>query len=134
MRELDETVASAGFAVRFVTIGPQSKADEFCARHNERASCIGDSDMHTYEAMGLGDFDLSTLQTNPELVARRAQNEAAGFRQDWDATVLEDAARLPGAAVIDSRGVLRYVFRGTHPGDLPEMTRLFESAREALAQ
>jgi len=51
--------------------------------------------MRTYKAMGLDDYDLSRLQTDAALLERRAQNEVAGFRQDWDATKIEDAAQLP---------------------------------------
>ncbi|GAC1658095.1 MAG: hypothetical protein NVS4B13_00470 [Candidatus Elarobacter sp.] len=134
MRELDEDVARSAVAVRFVTIGSQAKADDFCGRHNAAAVCLGDADMHTYKAMGLTDFDLSKLKTTPELVARREENEAAGFRQDWDATRIEDAAQNPGAAVLDGDGVLRWIHRGWHPGDLPPMRDLFESARTALAR
>ncbi len=112
MRELDQTIAAGGFAVRCITIGSQAKAEEFCARHNPSAQCIGDADMHTYKAMGLDDFDLTQLKTFPGLQERRAENEAAGFVQDWDETKLEDAAQNPGAAVIDEDGVLRWIHRG----------------------
>jgi peroxiredoxin len=133
LRELDPEFAQAGIAVRFVSIGSQAKADAFCARHNADAICIGDDDaMHTYKAMGLTDFDLTKLQTTPELVERRAENTAAGFVQDWDATVIEDAAQNPGAAVIDAQGVVRWIYRGWHPGDLPPMQVMFESATSAL--
>jgi len=134
LRELDPEFAATGIAVRFVSIGSQAKADEFCARHNADAVCIGDDDaMHTYKAMGLSDFDLTKLQTTPELVERRAENTAAGFVQDWDATVIEDAAQNPGAAVIDANGVVRWIYRGRHPGDLPPMRAMFDAASAAIA-
>ena len=132
MRELDEDFKRSGIAVRFVTIGSQEKAADFCGRHNANAVCIGDADMHTYKAMGLSDFDLTKLKTTPELVVRRDENEAAGFRQDWDATRIEDAAQNPGAAVLDEAGIVRWVHRGWHPGDLPPMRDLLEHARTVL--
>ena len=132
MRELDETLKGIGFSVRCITIGSQEKADEFCGRHGVFGLCIGDEDMHTYRSIGLGDLDLSQLQSDPALVQRRAENEAAGFRQDWDATRIEDAAQLPGAVVIDADGVIRWMYRGAHPGDLPPMRELVARAREAL--
>ena len=88
--------------------------------------------MATYVAMGLDDFDLTRLKTDAALVARRNENEAAGFRQDWDATRIEDAARNPGAVAIDANGVIRYLYRGVHPGDLPPMSALLEAARLAF--
>jgi hypothetical protein len=134
LRELDPEFSRSGIAVRFVTIGSQAKGEEFCARHNPDAICIGDADMHTYKAMGLSDFDLTKLQTTPELVERRNENEAAGFRQDWAATRIEDAAQNPGAAVLDRDGVVRWIHRGWHPGDLPPMRELYERALSALTE
>jgi hypothetical protein len=132
LRELDQQFADSGITVRCVTIGSQAKADDYCARHNDRAQCIGDEDMHTYKAMGLDDFDLTKLKTTPALVQRRDENEAAGFRQDWDATRIEDAAQNPGAAAIGTDGVIRWLYRGVHPGDLPPMTEMLAHARETL--
>ncbi|GAC1541271.1 MAG: hypothetical protein NVS2B17_18460 [Candidatus Velthaea sp.] len=129
MRELEPDFAALGINVRCITIGSQAKAEEYCARHNPGTACIGDATMHTYKAMGLDDFDLSTLKTNVALVRRREENEAAGFVQDWDATRIEDAAQNPGAAFIDASGVLRFVHRGTHPGDLPPLAALLETVR-----
>ena len=132
MREFDREFAQSGIAVRFVTIGSQEKAADFCARHNPEAVCIGDADMRTYKAMGFTDFDLTKLKTTPELMLRRDENEAAGFRQDWDATRIEDAAQNPGAAVIDTNGIIRWVHGGWHPGDLPPMQELLETAKTVL--
>jgi hypothetical protein len=132
LRELDEDFRHAGITVRFVTIGSQKKADEFCSRHNAAAVCIGDADKHTYKAMGLSDFDLTKLLTTPALLQRRNENEAAGFRQDWAATLIWDAAQNPGAAVLDAGGIVRWVHRGDHPGDLPPLRELLAQAQAAL--
>jgi hypothetical protein len=132
LRELDGDFARAGISVRFVTIGSQAKADDFCSRHNAAAVCIGDRDKHTYNAMGLGDFDLTKLLTTPALLQRRNENQAAGFRQDWGATLIWDAAQNPGAAVVDAAGVVRWVHRGDHPGDLPPLREMLAQAEAAL--
>jgi len=131
LRELDQTLADGTFTVRCITIGSQQKAEEYCARHSVVGYCIGDEDMRTYKAMGLDDYDLSRLQTDAALLERRAQNEVAGFRQDWDATKIEDAAQLPGAAFLDADGSVRWLYRGAHPGDLPPMGDMLRAAREA---
>ena len=132
MRELAPEFERSGIAVRAITIGSQAKAETFCARHNPDAICIGDADMHTYKAMGLDDFDLTKLKTTPALTVRRAENEAAGFVQDWDETKIEDAAQNPGAAVIDAAGVVRWIHRGVHPGDLPAMKAMLQFAQAAV--
>ena len=128
MRELEPNFAEHGINVRAITIGSQQKADDFCARHDPDAICIGDATMHTYKAMGLDDFDLSTLTTDPAVVKRRAENEAAGFATDWEATRMEDAAQNPGAAYIDAAGMLRWISRGKHPGDLPPVSDMLAHA------
>jgi hypothetical protein len=132
LRELDEDFARAGISARFVTIGSQAKADDYCSRHNAAAVCIGDPDKRTYKAMGLSDFDLTRLLTTPALLERRNENQAAGFRQDWGATRIQDAAQNPGAAVLDAAGVVRWVHRGEHPGDLPPMSALLAQAKACL--
>ena len=132
MRDRDKEFAASGNAVRVITIGSQEKAEKFCAVHNPDAICIGDPDMHTYKAMGLDDFDLTKLKTTPALTARRAENEAAGFVQNWDETKIEDAAQNPGAAVIDENGVIKWIYRGVHPGDLPSLSAMLGAARDYL--
>ena len=132
MHDLDKEFAASGINVRAITIGSQEKAEKFCAIHNPDAICIGDPDMHTYKAMGLDDFDLTKRKTTPALPARRAENEAAGFVQDWDETKIEDAAQNPGAAVIDENGTIRWIYRGVHPGDLPTLSSLLRTAKCVL--
>jgi AhpC/TSA antioxidant enzyme len=132
LREVDDDFARAGISVRFMTIGSQAKADDYCARHNGGAICIGDPDKHTYAAMGLSDFDLTKLMTTPALLERRNENQAAGFRQDWAATLIWDAAQNPGAAILDRDGVVRWLHRGEHPGDLPPLREMLAQAQAVI--
>lgn len=132
MRELDEKQPGRSVAVRFVTIGSQAKAEEFCAQQNAAPLCIGDEDKRTYRAMGFDNFNLLKLFTDPALRKRRAENKAAGFNQNWAATRIEDGAQLPGAAIVDATGTIRWVHRGAHPGDLPPMADMLERARELV--
>lgn len=78
--------------------------------------------------MGLEQYNLLKLFTDPELKKRRAENKAAGFSQNWAATKLADGAQLPGAAIIDADGTIRWLHRGVHPGDLPPMREMLERA------
>ena len=94
--------------------------------------CIGDRDRRTYRAMGLGDFNLLKLFSDPALKLRRKENKKAGFSQNWKATKLGDASQLPGAAVINAAGDVRWTYRGKHPGDLPTMQAMFDIAKDAI--
>jgi hypothetical protein len=130
LREFDQTHPSGHLTVRFITIGSQAKAEEFCGLQNAAKLCIGDEDKSTYRAMGLESYNLLKLFTDPALKKRRLENKAAGFSQDWGATKLADGAQLPGAAIVDASGTILWVYRGEHPGDMPPMQEMLARAQE----
>lgn len=132
MRESEAAFESAGIAVRFMVIGTADEAREFCGRFGDPSRCLPDPEKISYRAMGFGDYNLFRLFTDKALIARRNENRAAGFKQDWGATKLRNGAQLPGAAVFDASGEIRWVHRGAHPGDLPPMRQMLEEARRAL--
>lgn len=131
MRELDPAFAALGVAVRFVVIGDREKADQFCGQYGAADRCMADPDKTSYAAMGLENFNLLKLFTDPALKARRKENNAGGFKQNWAATKLKDSAQLPGAALIDRAGIVRWIYRGKHPGDLPAMSAMLDVVRSA---
>ncbi|HET9097152.1 MAG TPA: peroxiredoxin-like family protein, partial [Candidatus Baltobacteraceae bacterium] len=92
MREIEPEIAQAGVAVRFVVIGTPELAREFCSRFGDAQRCIADPEKRTYEAMGLEQYNLWRLFTDRALRERREANKAAGFRQNWRATRMENAA------------------------------------------
>lgn len=126
MREIDDRFEDAGVAVRFVVIGTPEEAARFCGKFGDAARCLSDPTKRTYKAMELEDFNLLRLFSDPDLAKRRNENREAGFRQNWRATKLKNAAQLPGAAFVDANGVVRWVYRGKHPGDLPPMREMLE--------
>jgi AhpC/TSA antioxidant enzyme len=132
LRELKPQFAAAGITVRFVVIGTPEEAKAFCAKFGDASLCLADPKKETYKAMGLEQYNLLRLFTDKDLGKRRLENKAAGFSQNWGATKLANAAQLPGAAVFDASGEIRWVYRGKHPGDLPPMVEMLESARSAL--
>ncbi len=129
MRELDSAFDALGVAVRFIVIGDREKADAFCKPYGMSDRCLPDPDKTTYAEMGLEKFNLLKLFSDPALKIRRSENKAAGFKQNWGATKLKDGAQLPGAAFVDAAGIVRYIYRGKHPGDLPPMSELLAVAR-----
>jgi hypothetical protein len=129
LRELDSEFASLGLNVRFVVIGDREKADQFCGMYDLSDRCFADSEKSSYAAMGLESYNLLKLFTDPALKKRRMENNAAGFKQNWGATKLKDSSQLPGAALIDDSGIVRWIYRGKHPGDLPPMSEMLAVAR-----
>jgi hypothetical protein len=130
LRELETQFSDLGVAVRFVVIGDRAKADEFCGKNGMADRCIPDPTKASYIAMGLEKYNLLRLFTDPALIARRKENKAAGFAQDWGNTKLKDAAQLPGAAFIDGHGIVRWTYEGKHPGDLPSMSSMLQTIRD----
>ncbi len=129
MRELEGEIKEAGVTVRFVVIGTPAEATRFCGPLVDPSYCLADPERRTYQAMGFGAFDLRQLFANHALRRRRGENRAAGFRQNWRATKLHNAAQLPGAAFIDGDGIVRWIHRGEHPGDLPPISEMLAAAR-----
>lgn len=127
MREVETEFENAGIAVRFVVIGTPEIAHEFCARFGEQSRCLADPEKRTYAAMGLEEYNLWRLPFDRALRVRRNENKTAGFRQNWRATRMENAAQLPGAAYFDRDGIVRWVHRGKHPGDLPPMREMLQA-------
>ena len=133
MRESGYDSAQGRFSVRFVTIGSQRKAEEFCGQHGMAAYCTGDVDKRSYAAMGLEQYNLLRLFTDPALKKRRIEAKAAGLSLNVAATKLKDAAQLPGAAIIDRNGTILWLYRGAHPGDLPPVGEMLDRARGLIA-
>jgi AhpC/TSA antioxidant enzyme len=134
LRELEDDFASAAVAVRFVVIGTPEEAAEFSARFGDPHNCLSDPEKKTYRAMGFEEFNLVRLFSDPDLRRRRRENKAAGFSQNWRATRLKNSAQLPGAAVIDGQAILRWIYRGRHPGDLPPISEMLAIARDRLGR
>jgi hypothetical protein len=132
LREFETSNAGEHVAVRFIAIGSQAKAEAFCGKQGAASLCVGDENKRTYRAMGLENLNLLKLFTDPGLKTRRTENKAAGFSQDWRATRAQDGLQLPGAAIVDATGVLRWIHRGTHPGELPPMREMLDRARDLL--
>ena len=132
MRELDGDFAALGVNVRFFTIATPEEAQQFCAKFGDPSRCLADAEMTTYQAMGLESFTLLGFVLDPELKRRRAANNAAGFAQDWKNTKYKNIRQLPGAALVDRDGEVRWIYRGKHPGDLPPMSEMLEAARKRL--
>jgi hypothetical protein len=133
LREFDREHDGARIAVRFVAIGTQERVERFCGEWDAAPLCVGDPRQASYRAMGLGNLNLVKLFSDAEFKRRGEENHAAGFRQKWRETRPQDGARLPGAAVVDANGIVRWIRRGKHPGDLLPMEEMLRIASGVLA-
>jgi hypothetical protein len=133
LREFDKDFAALNVAVRFIGIGDRAKVEGFCARFNPAAMCLADESKASYAAMGFGAYDLSRLQTDTALQIRRKEANESGFHLNMEATIMTDATQLAGAAVVDEHGIIRWMYRGVHPGDLPHIRVMLDATRTALS-
>ena len=112
--------------------GDKKEAKEFCGALGAETLCIADPLRRSYQMMGFERAPLtSVLFPSKELKERRREVRAKGFKQDWKNTFRRngDALQLPGAALIDRSGIVRWIYRGSHTGDLPPVTTLLSIAK-----
>jgi len=116
----------------------QADAEEAGALCSERGSCdlcVPDPERRTFALAGLGHAKLSeVLFPSEALKLRRAEAKRRGVKQDWARTFKpgNDAMQLPGAALVDEQGIIRYLHSGVHTGDLPSSAELLRIAGERL--
>jgi len=115
--------------------GTPAEAAALCEGAGACEICVPDPERRTFSAAGLGRAQVGdVLFPSAQLKERRAQARARGAKQDWKRTFApgNDALQLPGAALVDRSGTIRYLHVGTHTGDLPAAGDLLRIADEAL--
>lgn len=134
MRDRREELASRGVAACAVSQGTGADAERFCGPLETGYPCYGDPGKLAYRAFGLGRVGflrmlIQPFVENPGLAWRRlraANLEGARLPHS-------DVQQLPGVALIDREGVVRYLHRAQQTDDLPGMDEvLAEIDRLAL--
>src|SRR5215470_8050404 len=117
-RELPAVTARGA---RIVAIG-QGTADEaarICGEMHVTYPCLGDPAKTSYGAYGLPRAGWREIVLDPI----RAGNEAMarGYRVSIRGSLMRhsDWFQLPGVAIVDRAGVVRYLRRARHSGDIP---------------
>ena len=107
-----------------VAQGTTAEAERYCAALGVTYRCLGDPQRDSYRAFGLPRGGLKEILLDP----MRAGNEAV--RKGYKVSVRDSLRRhsdwfqLPGVAIVDRGGRLRYLYRSRHAGDLPPMDAL----------
>ena len=118
-----------------VVQGTPDEAAALCEQDGACETCVPDPERRSFAAAGLGHAQLSdVLFPSADLRERRARAKARGAKQDWKRTFApgHDALQLPGAALVDRSGTIRYLHVGAHTGDLPGAADLLRIADETL--
>jgi hypothetical protein len=122
LRETLPDFEARGVWVACVVQGTASETKRFCGRHGVAGICIGDPGRESYRLMSLERTSWWRILMAPTgLRCRRKEASAAGCSVSLSGTLQKhsDVLQLPGAALIMRGGEIIWIYRGTHPGDLP---------------
>jgi len=130
MQGLYGALESQGAAVVAIAQGTMDEAQRFCSRLGVKFPCLGDPDKDSYRAFGLPRAGWREMILEP----MRAGNEAVrkGYKVSLRGSLMahSDWFQLPGAAIVDTAGVVRYLYRSRHAGDLPAHSALLAAVRQ----
>src|SRR5512132_2191024 len=108
-----------GAAVVAIGQATADAAARVCARMGVTFPCLGDPDKASYRAFGLRRASWREIVLDP----MRAGNEAMkkGYRVSIRGSLMphSDWFQLPGVAIVDRAGIVRWLHRAQHSGDIP---------------
>ncbi len=106
-----------------VVAADEAATRSLCTPYGVADACIADPDRRTHRAARLRPASLLSFFSR-ELIERARANHRAGFRQNWAKSRIDDLRRVPGAMRIDADGIVTWIYRGEHAGDLPPLEQL----------
>jgi hypothetical protein len=117
-RELP-AVEARGAQVVAIGQGTPDETARVCGQMGVTFPCLGDPEKTAYRAYGLGRGGWREILLDP----MRAGNEAVrkGYRVSIRGSLMphSDWFQLPGVAIVDRAGVVRWLHRARHSGDVP---------------
>ena len=121
-----------GVNVMCVVQGDKKEAKEFSGPLGAEGLTIPDPLRRSYQMMGFERAPLtSVLFPSSEVRYRRREARSKGFKKNWGKTFRynSDPLQLPGAALVDRNGIVRWIYRGSHSGDTPTVATLLGIAQ-----
>ena len=129
-RELP-TVTAHGAQVVAIGQGTAEEVPRVCAQMGVTFPCLGDPEKVAYRAFGLGRAGWREIILDP----MRAGNQAMkrGYRVSIRGSLMphSDWFQLPGVAIIDRGGIVRWLHRAQHSGDIPESATVLTALADA---
>ena len=125
-------VRTRGAEVVAIGQGTAAEAENICRQVGATFPCLGDPGKDSYRAFGQPRGSWRQIMLEP----RRAGNAAVrkGSKVSLRGSLMRhsDWFQRPGVAVVDRAGIVRYLYRSRHAGDLPPHANLL-AALDALA-
>jgi hypothetical protein len=120
-------IQARGAQVVAIGQGTAEEAAGYCNGIGAAYPCLGDPRKDGYKAFGLRRGGLREILLEP----LRAGNQAVrqGHRVSIRGSLMRhsDWFQLPGVAIVDRGGVLRYLYRSRHAGDLPPQSAILDA-------
>ena len=120
------TFEQLGAEIVAIGQGSPAEAAEQCRRLGVSFHCLGDPDKTSYRAFALPRGGWKEIVLDPI----RAGNQAvrSGHRVNLRGSLLRESDwfQLPGVAIVDRRGIVRYLHRSRHAGDIPPICALID--------
>jgi hypothetical protein len=136
MQRIHTAIRARGVEVVAIGQGTAEEAEEMCRSVGVEFACVGDPGKESYRAFGLPRveswakllFNRDALRAG-RAVRKRGDRFDVSIRGSLKAH--SDWFQLPGLAIVDGAGVLRYYHRARHTADFPGARAILQ-ALEAL--
>ncbi len=125
MQEHKAEIEARGAQVVAIGQGTGEDAAEVCGELGVDFPCLGDPERRGYRALGLGRASWWGITAGPML-----ESPALGLRRLAHANLRRSASphsdvrQLPGVAIVDRQGTLRFLHRAEKTDDLPSPARV----------
>jgi peroxiredoxin len=131
-RELG-SVEACGAQVVAVGQGTASEAAGVCDQMAVTYPCLGDPEKASYRAYGLRRAGWREIILDPMRDGNRAMKE--GYKVSIRGSLMRhsDWFQLPGVAIVDRAGIVRYLHQAKHSGDIPSATAVVAALAAVVA-
>ncbi len=131
-REYDAVRRRGGELVA-IAQGTAAEAARFCHAAGAAYPCLGDPKKASYRAFGLPRGGWRELLLEPMRAGNQAVKQGNKVSLRGALRRHSDWFQLPGVAVVDREGIVRYLHRSRHAGDLPPVGEVL-AALDTLAR
>jgi peroxiredoxin len=128
LRKAYPDIRRLGAEVVAVGQGTQQEAEEVCTEVGAKFPCVGDPERVGYRAYGFPLGSVWQVMFSRDARERTREALAKGFSLNRKRSFGKHSNwwQLPGVAIIDRSGVLRFVHRSHSAGDYPPMSVLLD--------
>ena len=124
MQRIHRAIRARGAEVVAIGQGTAEEAESMCRSAGVDFACIGDPQKDSYRAFGLPRvgswarllFDRDALRAGREV---RKRGDRFGVSIRGSLMAHSDWFQLPGLAIVDRTGIVRYYHRARHTADFP---------------